>query len=542
MEQLESSAYNPACVISLVMGLSVHPQVLHVEAEMPIHLSATSDTKSQHSWITESGQTDYQPFRSAGLTGANQIINIQDTGVDLSVDALHVPAALHPNINQTWDYSQKVAKYDYYLNGNFGDYDGKHGTKVAAACCGNSLNGDNSGGVAPDSKLHVWDFSKSDSGGLGEPDLYRSLQSMNAWTKDSSKGARISNLSWGSSHRPYTLRCYRYDYVLQRSVPNLNYIAAAGNDGKKSTRQNVSGNINDPASCKNPIAVAASSTYYNNKLETIDYLASYSSKGPTKDGRRKPDLVAVGTVKVLDAWRSGTSYATPVVSGAAAIIRQYFEEGWYPCGAKGCSDPIYPGGALVKAVLMNGAQPLSEVLEYGSNINLDPYDFNQNVGRINLLKSLPLKGSTNRFNLVVINEKELETSGSMHSFIIQADHSNCPSGLPLSVTLTYYDSPAYPGCTKCLIEDLDLQVQELNDKTQSPTGTIIYATSNNGTPDSVNNYEKISKVLEDGKLYKISVKARSITRETKYSLAATGCFEIKLDLMTDQDLLCPNDN
>ena len=82
---LQDTAYNSACVTSLVMGLSVHKDILHVEAEMPIHL-----TDSTSSSITESGVIENQPFRAAGLTGANQIINIQDTGVDISVNRLHV--------------------------------------------------------------------------------------------------------------------------------------------------------------------------------------------------------------------------------------------------------------------------------------------------------------------------------------------------------------------------------------------------------------------------------------------------------------------
>eukprot|EP01083_Nonionella_stella_P222556 794033_1 len=55
----------------------------------------------------------------------------------------------------------------------------------------------------------------------------------------------------------------------------------------------------------------------------------------------------------------GTSMATPVVSGTAAIIRQYFEQGYYPTGVEGDNDAVNPTGGLVKAVLMNGAQFLA---------------------------------------------------------------------------------------------------------------------------------------------------------------------------------------
>lgn len=49
--------------------------------------------------------------------------------------------------------------------------------------------------------------------------------------------------------------------------------------------------------------------------------------------------------------------ATPVAAGTAAIVRQYFEDGYYPTGERNPSDAIdNPSGALIKAVLINGAQ------------------------------------------------------------------------------------------------------------------------------------------------------------------------------------------
>lgn len=59
-------------------------------------------------------------------------------------------------------------------------------------------------------------------------------------------------------------------------------------------------------------------------------LASYSSKGPTDDGRIKPDIVAKGDA-VLSTWTdgsyselSGTSMATPVVSGSLTLLQQKY--------------------------------------------------------------------------------------------------------------------------------------------------------------------------------------------------------------------------
>ena len=53
----------------------------------------------------------------------------------------------------------------------------------------------------------------------------------------------------------------------------------------------------------------------------------------------------------------GTSMATPLTAGHASLIRQYFEEGYYPTGVKGQGGELTsPSAALIKAILMNGAQ------------------------------------------------------------------------------------------------------------------------------------------------------------------------------------------
>ena len=91
-------------------------------------------------------------------------------------------------------------------------------------------------------------------------------------------------------------------------------------------------------------------------------LAFFSSVGPTADGRIKPDLCAPGyyvfsasagsTSCGLDGLRSsqGTSMATPVVAGTAALARQYFTDGHYDGGVI-----AKPSAALLRAVLINSA-------------------------------------------------------------------------------------------------------------------------------------------------------------------------------------------
>jgi ribosomal protein L40E len=79
--------------------------------------------------------------------------------------------------------------------------------------------------------------------------------------------------------------------------------------------------ITTPADAENAVAVGA--TYWED-----DSLEIYSSRGPTYDGRLKPDISAPAGVSVTtrDKPFFGTSASAPHVSGAAALIMEAFPE------------------------------------------------------------------------------------------------------------------------------------------------------------------------------------------------------------------------
>ena len=94
-------------------------------------------------------------------------------------------------------------------------------------------------------------------------------------------------------------------------------VASAGNEGAK-----VEPHIGAPAVANDVIAVGA--------VTSSETLASFSSIGPSFDGRIKPDLMAQGVSAVLSdefgniSTASGTSFSSPIMAGMIACLWQAF--------------------------------------------------------------------------------------------------------------------------------------------------------------------------------------------------------------------------
>lgn len=107
---------------------------------------------------------------------------------------------------------------------------------------------------------------------------------------------------------------------------------------------NPYGSLGMTAAAKNVIAVGAT--------DSQKTIASFSSRGPTKDGRVKPDLTArgLGTYSTIPnntyARKNGTSMAAPVVTGITAL----FTEQW-----RALFGGANPSAATIKTVLIAGA-------------------------------------------------------------------------------------------------------------------------------------------------------------------------------------------
>lgn len=252
----------------------------------------------------------------ATYTGSGVGVAVLDTGVTRLAD-------LGNRVRARVDFTPDHDGYD-----RFG-----HGTHMAGLIAGDgSLSGGVWTGAAPKANL----ISVKVAGKDGSTDVSVVIAAMQ-WvvTHRSAYNIRVLNLSFGTDAiQPYLLD--PLDYAVERVWRSgIVVIVAAGNGGS------LPGTINKPADDPFVITVGAADVS-GTKDTSDDAVASFSSRGPTHDLLAKPDLVAPGIGMVSDrapgstldvehpAARvgsyyfkgSGTSQATAVVSGVAALMIQ----------------------------------------------------------------------------------------------------------------------------------------------------------------------------------------------------------------------------
>jgi uncharacterized repeat protein (TIGR01451 family) len=516
-----------------------------------------------------------QVWQQRRLYGSGQIITVTDSGLDTGTLATMSP-----------DFAGRlVATHVLSDGGDLGDNHG-HGTHVAGSVAGAGVqSGANPAqrqyagsfaGVAPEARLVIQAFEVTSSGSIvGLNSDYYGL-----FSQSYNDGARLHTNSWGDYTGPATdpeAKFGGYPYGSQRvdqfmwEHPDMTVFFAAGNsgiDGSVASNGFCSGgdgvidedSLLAPGTAKNVITIGASENLrlqggmsgtpwfflhpnwcYGKEPIATDTLsddpngmAAFSSRGPTDDGRVKPDMVAPGTNIVSNkshypnsspqwgnhesnahyVYSGGTSMATPLAAGAGVLTRQWLT-------LNGVSNP---SAAVVKATMLNTTiDPAPGQYGLGATQEI-PYNRPNSIagwGRTDLgfmTAPLPYKLWVDDHTTGIATGEEVQYTHALARPLEVLSRDQ-----PLRVMLTWTDPAASLSAAKQLVNDLDLTVI-------GPDGTMYYG-NNAATGDRTNNAEGVVIKNPALGLYTVRVRGYNVPTATQpYGLAVSGPVNIQSQL------------
>ena len=288
----------PTSAISLVRAL---PDVVMLEAQgvgTPLLASAVPTVGIDRVW------------ESLGYDGTGVTVAVLDTGISGSHQSLD-----DLDDDPTTDDPKIVTFFDAYTNSTTTPYDaGEHGTWTAGIATGTGQPGGENIGAAPGAKLVGVRIGSE--GGFPEHTALRGIE----WVIDNRVTFNISvmSCSWGitlggpNDHNGNSAISRAADEAVAEGI---NVVVSAGNSALSAT-------VTAPGDAFNVITVGS--------VDDTHRISSFSSEGPTTDGRTKPDVCAPGE-DISGPWSSsdsgwftgdGTSASAPMVSGLVALMME----------------------------------------------------------------------------------------------------------------------------------------------------------------------------------------------------------------------------
>jgi len=490
------------------------------------------------------------PVFEQNIKGQGQVVGVGDSGLDY--DACFFSDATQP-ITQAqipsgrtgqpanFPNHRKIVQYRGYADNLSGEIGG-HGSHVAGSVAGKVVGnlGEQTApaggydGAAPEAKVAFFDIGRPGQRGLDVPPSLAT----NFFPPSRQVGAFIHTNSWGSTVNGYSSTARDCD-IYQHENPDYLVLVAAGNSGR-----NGAATVGTPATAKNVIGVGASVAPKNSFADqaigicvpatgpqakcggttrTENSMADFSSSGPTFDGRQQPVISAPGQeiissrsganpgIKTCDLTpKQGTSMATPLVAGDTALVRQYFTEGFYPTGTKSTVNAQKPTGALLKALIVNGARVVNNQENLGQPLKRGATpvapgtkglpDTVQGHGVVTLTHSMMFQNAADGFSMHVLagfcpsaggvaggvvprNSVLVDGNSCSRQDVLNMEHVTNGVAKPyppvqikpnpqlgVNVTLAWSDAPGTLGNRgPALVNNLDLVVTDNLGKTYLPT-------------------------------------------------------------------------
>jgi len=245
----------------------------------------------------------------AGLRGEGVRVALIDTGFDLSHPAL---VAAESRVLASWDFLEDDPEVANETSAEEESLQDTHGTAVLGVLSGDGGPGGYVG-AAPDVSLLLAKSESVPVEAAFEEDLWIAAVE---WAEQRGADIVSSSLGWSDWIDPADLdgqtavsSAFASDFV---EATGLLLVQSIGNSGP------APGSLLAPSDSPGILSVGA--------VDLGAAVADFSGRGPTVDGRIKPELVAPGVdLASLDAGqssvseRSGTSLAAPFITGLAAI-------------------------------------------------------------------------------------------------------------------------------------------------------------------------------------------------------------------------------
>ena len=361
----------------LIEELTSHPLVEFAEPNYLLYaIAAPNDPRYGEEWgLNNTGQTggtldaDIDAPEAWDITtgSASVVVGVVDTGVQVA-PGFSGSVSTHPDLaanlwvnpgeiagdgidNDGNGYVDDIHGWNFYDNASWIFYsasEDSHGTHVSGTIAATGNNGIGVAGVNWQARLMALKFIGP--GGTGS-----TSDAIAAINYAANKGVQVINASWGGGGSSQALK----DAI---EACNCVFVAAAGNGGADQIGDNNDTTPFYPSSYDSSNLIAVAATDHN------DDLASFSNFGIVSVDLGAPGVSVLSTVPfdTYDSY-SGTSMATPHVSGVAALVYSQFP-GLTPVQVKNqilsAVDPIPPlngitvtGGRLNAFGAVSGGPP-----------------------------------------------------------------------------------------------------------------------------------------------------------------------------------------